>query len=258
MSTSDLALIRDAAREAASIAMGYFRQDPDVWYKDGTSPVSEADIAVKDYLQETLGRSRPDYGWLSEESADDMSRLGGAPVFVVDPLDGTRGFVSGQDKWCVSIGVVHDGVPQAGVLACPARDEYFEAAIGSPAMKNGQPISVSTKGFEGRVAAPKSIMKKLSGGPLAAIVHEVYIPSLAYRLAMVADGRLSATLVKANANDWDIAAADIILRQAGGSLVDMNGNAPGYDRATTRHDVLIAAANGMMPTLKSELDGVEL
>ncbi len=258
MTTSDLALIRDAAREAASIAMGYFRRDPDVWYKDGTSPVSEADIAVNDYLQETLGRSRPDYGWLSEESADDMSRLGGAPVFVVDPLDGTRGFVGGQDQWCVSIGVVCNGVPQAGVLACPARDEYFEAAIGGPAIKNGQPIAVSSKGFEGRVAAPKSIMKKLSGGPLATMVHEVYIPSLAYRIAMVADGRLSATLVKANASDWDIAAADIILRQAGGSLVDVNGNAPGYARVTTRNDALIAAANGMMSTLRKELDGVEL
>ena len=69
--TSDLPLLREAAREAGKIALRYFRQSPEVWMKTGQSPVSEADFAVDRYLRETLLAARPNYGWLSEETADD-------------------------------------------------------------------------------------------------------------------------------------------------------------------------------------------
>lgn len=86
----DLALLLDAARAAGSIAMGYFGKSPEVWMKGGTSPVSEADYAADKYLRETLLVARPDYGWLSEETADDPARLSARRTFVVDPIDGTR------------------------------------------------------------------------------------------------------------------------------------------------------------------------
>lgn len=71
----DLELLRDAAREAGAIAMRYFGKSPEVWMKGGTSPVSEADYAADAYLRETLLKARPDYGWLSEETADDLSLI---------------------------------------------------------------------------------------------------------------------------------------------------------------------------------------
>ncbi|RUU48953.1 3'(2'),5'-bisphosphate nucleotidase CysQ, partial [Mesorhizobium sp. M2C.T.Ca.TU.002.02.1.1] len=123
----DLALLRDAAREAGAIAMGYFGNNPQVWMKGGTSPVSEADHAADAYLRETLLRARPDYGWLSEETADDHARLSARRTFVVDPIDGTRGFLDGLHSWCVSVAVVEEGRSLAGVLECPAKGETYWA-----------------------------------------------------------------------------------------------------------------------------------
>ena len=116
----DLALLRDAAREAGIIAMRYFGNNPQVWMKGGTSPVSEADHAADAYLRDTLLSARPDYGWLSEETADNPVRLSARRTFVVDPIDGTRGFLEGLRSWCVSVAVVEDGRTLAGVLECPA------------------------------------------------------------------------------------------------------------------------------------------
>ncbi|MGO4842995.1 inositol monophosphatase family protein, partial [Rhizobiaceae sp. 2RAB30] len=92
----------------------YFKRNPQTWLKGGHSPVSEADYAVDHYLRETLTAARPDYGWLSEETADTPARLEARRTFVVDPIDGTRAFLEGASTWCVSIAVVEDGEPLAG------------------------------------------------------------------------------------------------------------------------------------------------
>ena len=117
----DLSLLRAAAVEAGRIALGYFRQNPEVWLKGGSSPVSEADYAVDRYLKETLLAARPDYGWLSEETADHPARLASRRTFVVDPIDGTRGFLEGGSRWCVSVAVVEAGRSVAGVIEAPVR-----------------------------------------------------------------------------------------------------------------------------------------
>ena len=80
----DLDLLTDLGREAGQIAMKWFGQDPQVWMKEGQSPVSEADFAVDQFLKEKLMRARPDYGWLSEETTDTSDRLERERVFVVD------------------------------------------------------------------------------------------------------------------------------------------------------------------------------
>ena len=135
--SADLALLVEAAQEAGRIAMRYFKNDPEVWMKGGTSPVSEADYAVDAFLRETLLDARPDYGWLSEETIDDAARLSARRTFVVDPIDGTRGFLEGNSRWCVSVAVVELGNSLAGVLECPARKETFAAKLGGGAFRNG-------------------------------------------------------------------------------------------------------------------------
>src|SRR5690606_33459700 len=110
--------------------MGYFGRNPEVWMKGGVSPVSEADYAADRFLKETLRAQRPDYGWLSEETVDTPERLSARRTFVVDPIDGTRAFLERQDVWCISIAVVEDGRPLAGVLDCPARSEVYVAGAG--------------------------------------------------------------------------------------------------------------------------------
>ena len=107
---ADLELLRTAAVTAGIIASSYFRRDLKTWTKENASPVSEADIVLDKFLHSALTTARPDYGWLSEESADDLTRLARSRAFIVDPIDGTRGFIRGEDSWTVSLAVVENGV----------------------------------------------------------------------------------------------------------------------------------------------------
>lgn len=148
----DLELILDAARQAGEIAHGFFGRSPEVWWKnEGRSPVSAADFAANDRLLNLLLTARPNYGWLSEETDDDVARLSCETLFVVDPIDGTRAFINGEKTWCVSVAVVHRGQPVAGVLVAPALDEEFCAVKDGPALKNGQPITVTGERANGEL-----------------------------------------------------------------------------------------------------------
>jgi myo-inositol-1(or 4)-monophosphatase len=109
--TRDAALLADTVREAGALALSLFRTDLKNWTKGTSSPVSEADIAVNDLLENRLRSATPDYGWLSEESADDEQRLGKHRVWIVDPIDGTRGYLAGREDWCVSVALVEDTSP---------------------------------------------------------------------------------------------------------------------------------------------------
>ncbi|MDV4159740.1 3'(2'),5'-bisphosphate nucleotidase CysQ [Rhizobium leguminosarum] len=241
---SDLTLIADAAREAGAVAFGFFNQSPEVWWKnEDRSPVSAADFAANKTLETILRKARPDYGWLSEETDDDAERLSRETLFIVDPIDGTRAFLGGQKVWCVSVAVVHRGRPVAGVLYAPALEELYEAVEGGVALKNGVPFTVSAAGAEemSRLAIGDDLLKTFPTEFRDRVTREKYIPSLAYRIAMVADGRLEGTFVKGNSHDWDLAAADLILVCAGGGLVDIEGQPIVYNRAEVTHKVLCAA-----------------
>lgn len=251
----DLALLETAAREAGRIALGYFRQDPQVWWKEGNSPVSEADFAVDRYLKETLLGARPDYGWLSEETDPLLAveAVVEAPrrFFVIDPIDGTRSFIRGEDTWCISVAVIEAGRPIAGVIDVPATGEVFSAAAGGTALLNGAPLSVSQPepNVRLKVSMPDPMRRALGADGENRIAYARNAPSLAYRLALVACGRLDGTLIRPHANDWDVAAGDLILERAGGSLVDLGGALAHYTVEGRRHDVLIAAAGHALPTL---------
>ena len=249
----DLALIREAAREAGRIAMSFFGKNPEVWLKTGQSPVSAADYAVDRFLRETLTAARPAYGWLSEETVDTPDRLSALRTFVVDPIDGTRAFIEGRSTWCVSVAVVEAGRPLAGVLDCPARSEIFEASVGGGAFKDGGRIAVRAAGSMPLVAGPKSMFAGASTPWPADFRRGPYFPSLAYRVAAVASGDLDATYVKPNAHDWDIAAADVILSEAGGRIVDARGANLAYAGADPRHGVLVAGSGRLLERLSAML-----
>ncbi|HEV7435597.1 MAG TPA: 3'(2'),5'-bisphosphate nucleotidase CysQ [Pseudorhizobium sp.] len=251
--SEDLALIRLAAAEAGKIAFGYFGQSPEVWWKNGDrSPVSAADFAANDKLLSMLLEARPDYGWLSEETDDDVGRLGRETLFVVDPIDGTRAFIGGEKTWCVSVAVVHHGRPVAGVLVAPALGEEFSAVLGQPAFKNGEPIAVSHPQSRNplKLAVAEDVLKLVQPQHRGSVQRVRHVPSLAYRLAMTADGTIDGTIVKRNSHDWDLAAADIILERAGGRLVDADGNSLTYNRESVKHGVLRAGAEHALDKLR--------
>lgn len=240
----DLRLLVAAAESAADLALGYFRRDPQVWHKENASPVSEADYAVDRHLRETLLAARPDYGWLSEETEDDPARLDRARVFVVDPIDGTRGFLAGSDEWTVSLAVVEHGRPVAAALIQPATATLFTARAGHGAWIGGRPLALAGAPALGNatVAGPSALTARLQR-EAPGVRAAGYVASLALRIAMVADGRIDLAIAKGKAHDWDIAAADLIVVEAGGVLSRFDGAPIVYNRAHPRHGALAAAAD---------------
>src|SRR3954471_13928465 len=160
--TRDAALLQDTVREAGALARSMFRTELKTWTKGASSPVSEADIAVNDLLEARLRSATPDYGWLSEESADEEERLGRRMVWIVDPIDGTRGYLAGREDWCVSVALVKDALPVLAAVFAPASQEFFFAARGGGAVRNGVVLR-TTPGTEldfSRVAGPKPLVER--------------------------------------------------------------------------------------------------
>lgn len=239
---TDLSLLEDAARKAGDLALTFFGGDPKTWFKDNKSPVSEADLAVDAFLADEFLSARPGYGWLSEETADKPDRLNCQRIFIVDPIDGTRAFLAGGDEWTVAVAVVEEGRPVAGAVYCPVREEMFTAVDGGGAFLNGAQVSVSHQDrIQGAsltgphsIAANKDVLD-------AGFEHSTNIRSLAYRIALVAAGRVDVAAARGAASDWDLAAADLLVQEAGGRLTDFSGKGVRYNKPDTRHPALIAA-----------------
>ncbi|MCA3700700.1 MAG: 3'(2'),5'-bisphosphate nucleotidase CysQ, partial [Brevundimonas sp.] len=140
---ADLALIREAAVAAGSLAVAERARGLKITAKSGGSPVTSADLAVDDMLKNRLLAARPDHGWLSEETADSGDRLNRNRIFVVDPIDGTVAFMKHRPWWCVPIAVVEDGRPVAAVIHVPSTGETYEATVDGGARLNGRPITAS-------------------------------------------------------------------------------------------------------------------
>lgn len=256
---ADLELLRRTALKAGDLAMGYFRRNPTSWSKAGGSPVTEADMAVDALLRTELLAERPGYGWLSEETADDLVRRERESVFVVDPIDGTRGFIDGDDRWCISVAVVRSGRPWVAALYAPARREFFHAAAGEGAWIGEQRLSVSSRPelAGARLAGPRGWLKSAALRGTAASFQS-HVPSLAYRFAGVAAGSLDAAFASPRSNDWDLAACDLLVHEAGGWLTGLDGAAPSYNREAPRHGVLAAANHVLQPFLLGKLQAAAL
>ena len=238
----DAALLRETVREAGAMALSLFRTELKNWTKGASSPVSEADIAVNDLIETRLRSATPDYGWLSEESADDQARLEKNLAWIVDPIDGTRGYLAGREDWCVSVALVQDASPVLAAVFAPASDEFFFAARGQGTTRNAIPVH-ATRGTEmdfSRVAGPKPLVERLNRSSNEIVLYP-RIGSLALRLCRVAEGRLDAAFAGGQSRDWDLAAANLIVQEADGNMTALSGDAILYNRREVTHGVLVAA-----------------
>jgi myo-inositol-1(or 4)-monophosphatase len=238
----DVQLLKDTVREAGQLAHAMFRTELKNWTKGASSPVSEADIAVNDLLEAQLRGATPDYGWLSEESVDDEERLGKKLVWIVDPIDGTRGYLAGREDWCVSVALVEDTSPLLAAVFAPVTKEFFFAARGQGATRNEKPISVTAgTGLDfARVAGPKPLVERLNPTGQEITLHP-RIASLALRLCRVAEGDLDAAFAGGQSRDWDLAAANLIVQEANGRMTALSGDAILYNRRDVTHGMLVAA-----------------
>jgi myo-inositol-1(or 4)-monophosphatase len=248
-------LLAAAAREAGDVALAWFRPGGTttaaVQSKAGGSPVTEADFAADAFLKRRLGEAFPEAGWLSEETADSEARLDRRALIIVDPIDGTRAFVDGDPRWTVAVALIVDGRPLAGVVHAPALDETYAAARGAGARVNGAPLAFAARGEarEYQVAGPKPILKAMGDRLGATLDIRPFVPSLAYRMCMAARGDLDFAVAGSNSCDWDIAAADLIIEEAGGRLMEAAGERLQYNRARIRRGALLGASARLAPRL---------
>jgi myo-inositol-1(or 4)-monophosphatase len=256
----DYALLKKAAREAGELALTYFRKSITVKRKIDGSEVSEADLALDVALKLALHVPRPNYGWLSEETEDDSERLKSSRVWTVDPIDGTNAFLRHVPEWTVSAALVEDGVPVLGAVFNPATNEFFHAMRGNGAFLNDKPIAASTKSaLDGAllIASGGLFKKKIWKEPWPE-VNSQWVNSVAYRLALVACGRADATISLSSKSEWDLAAAALLVEEAGGIVTDHHGAAHRYNRPSPRFPSLVASGKELHPLLIERTERIDL
>ena len=243
MPADDLGLLEQAAHEAGEIALRYWRREPRAWNKpDGAGPVTEADLAVNRHLENLLRAARPDYGWLSEESADDPARRLAEYCFIVDPIDGTRAFIDGQVGFSHALAVVRRGEPVAGVVHLPAQRVTYSATAEGPALRNGAAIRPSAHGFEGaQVLTGKPSLDPMHWRGAVPPLRRAFRPSLAWRYCLVAEGQFDAALSTRPAWEWDVAAGSLIASRAGCVSSDLGGRAIRFNSESALCDGLVVA-----------------
>ncbi|MGL5733825.1 MAG: inositol monophosphatase family protein, partial [Beijerinckiaceae bacterium] len=203
----------------------------------GNSPVTEADMAVDAFLRQRLMQSAPDFHWLSEE-AEHIQPDDDRPAFIVDPIDGTRAFAAGEPQWGISMALVAQGAPVLGVFFMPARDRLYTARRGGGADCNGELLKPD--GESNMAAGPQPVLAPFLANNAGLMAHPK-IPSLAARVVYVADGFLAVGIASTGAHEWDIAAADLILRETGGQLTDLSGHPLRYTGEARSLPVLFAS-----------------
>lgn len=231
------------AREAGDLAA--MRQDQGVehWEKNPGDPVSEVDLHLDRMIKARLMGIRPDYGWLSEETVDDAARLMCKRVWVVDPIDGTRAYLAGADGFAVSIALIEDHAPVLACLYAPIRRLMFAARKGEGATLNGLPIRASRVGDieDCRMVANASLFRARHWPEPWPPMRLDMVNSIALRIGLVAAGLADAAIALRPKNEWDLAAAALILSEAGGTLTDHAGRYPAFNQPRPVIDTLIAA-----------------
>jgi myo-inositol-1(or 4)-monophosphatase len=248
---SSVAAARAAVVEAGRIALRYFRQPHRSWQKGPGQLVTEADIAVDRFLKGALHDAAAGDGWLSEETEDDRARLASRRVWVVDPIDGTRSFSEGVAEFTISLALVRADRPVFGFVLNPATGEMFEAVAGRGATRNGERLRASPAVSldDAHIVASRFESRRRGFAALVPTAALSSLGSLAYKLALVAAGRYDGYLSWRRTHDWDIAAAVLLLAEAGAVVGDAGGGAIRLNQPEPVHSGVLAAGAGLYPQL---------
>ena len=207
--------------------------------------VTSADVAVQDFLCKKLSELLPQAGFYCEE--ENMKDTGKEYTWVIDPIDGTMNFSRNIADFCISVGLVHNGEPELGVVYVPPRDEMFKAQSGKGAFLNGKPIHVSGNTFDrALLCTATSTYRKELAKTCFDIIEDVFsdindfrrFGTCAEELCFIACGKCDLYF-EMRIQPWDYAGAYAILKEAGGYLCGLHGEKLGFDKPT----VLIGANN---------------
>ncbi len=258
----NLQRIQEALEAAVQAISGFVPGALKAEHKAGNQLVTEADRKINRVLREFLVRDGE--GWLSEESADDLTRLEKKRVWVVDPLDGTREFIAGIPEWGISVALVEDGRAIAGGVCNPATGEIFLGALGLGVTRNGKPVRTSdcTSLLGAVILASRSETERgewdcFRSAPFATRP----MGSVAYKLALVSAGLADATWTMVPKNEWDIAAGVALVEATGGFVRRLDDLPLRFNRKSTLVPGLVACGTGLREEvcdlLESQLRGAE-
>ena len=219
-----------AAKEAAAISRHYYRGNFTVETKADRTPVTQADVECEQAIRKLLMGSFPDHGFYGEETG---RKQGGADyLWLVDPIDGTKGFVRQYPFFSTQIALMHHGEIILGVSSGTMMDELAWAEKGGGAWLNGERLSISDIDDPDRAAVSVGNLKSLAAGDgwsaLGAIVaraDRIRGYGDFYHYHLLAAGKIEA-VIESDVNILDIAALSVIVTEAGGLFTDLNGDKP--------------------------------
>jgi 3'(2'), 5'-bisphosphate nucleotidase len=250
----ELRAATEAAGQAAAVIMQHYQAGNTAWKeKDDGSPVTAVDLAANAAIEACLRAAFPDDAILSEESPDDQDRLGQRRVWIVDPLDGTRGFLARTDDFCVHVALAVDGVPMVGVVQQPVSGAIYQAVSGQGAFRRTQgqvdrlavstrqPLSELRLGIS-RHHAPPVLLDWLDREGLTARALRT---GASVKYTALAEGALDGVVtVSGGEKEWDTCAPEIIVREAGGVVSDGDGRPLRYNQPQIDRPRGIVASNG--------------
>jgi len=258
----ELTLAQQAAKEAGEVVLNYYEGDYHIEQKSRNNPVTTADFESDKLLKKMLGEGFPEYGWLSEESKDNPERLEKEYVWVVDPIDGTKEFITGIPEFVISIGLVRNGKPVVGVLYNPVKGQMYAASKGQGAFLNGKRIYVSGTTMLDKATLLVSRTETRNGHVEKFTDHiKAFKPtgSVAYKLCLAAAGEGDVFVSVYSKNEWDVCAGDLVVQEAGGTMSDIYGDPVEYNKEETKIKDGIIAGNPtiarQMLDLTEKLDG---
>ena len=228
-----------ATRDAGDLTLQYFGGSYQLADKGGGDPLTTADLAADAFLKKALLDLRADSGWLSEETVDDRARLTREAVWIVDPVDGTREFVAGLPEYVVAVALVEAGAPTLAIICNPAAGDLYAAVKDGGTFKNGQRVFCSEIQDlpQATATVSRSEIKRGEIEPYRPHLGEIVpVGSVAYKLALAAAGECDLNFSVQPKNEWDVCAGDLLVREAGGQMLDRAGQVRAYNQA----DPLIA------------------
>lgn len=251
-----LEFITDLAYRAGQISLGYFRRGVAAEYKADQTPVTAADRAVEEFLRREIARAYPKDGIVGEEFGE-QRETSGRPVWIIDPIDGTKSFMRGVPLYGVLIGLEIEGEIRVGAAYYPGTDELLYAAEGMGTWCNGRRVRVSNIDRLDQAwvtyTTYHNFQKKRSQAVWERLAQAAYVFrgwSDAYGFLLVATGRTEAHLEPIMAV-WDCGPFPIIFKEAGGYFGDWQGNA-GH-----RHGEALACNATLLPSLLEILNSAK-
>ncbi|HAH08871.1 MAG TPA: 3'(2'),5'-bisphosphate nucleotidase CysQ [Alphaproteobacteria bacterium] len=266
---ADAKLLRHAVREAGAFILERMKRPyrttqkpgtPTPWGQTEPSPVTDVDLETDALLTEHLRSARPDYGWLSEETADDPARLACQRVFIADPIDGTTAFLKAKPEFTVVAAVVENGTPRAAAIFNPMTDELFEAARGHGVRRNGVALSVShVDMLEGARMLGAAEFFAHPGWPKPwPALNLTKRASLAYRLALISAGEQDGYLALTPKHEWDIAAGALLIEEAGGRITTHDGEPLAFNQPIPQLRSIVCAGPALHALILDHIKDVRI